>query len=80
MAAAVIEQPQIANNPDAQQLAGVRGGLKAYQSILADNTSAKSAALDRLLEMQGRGELPSFVHKAFIQCSKDGLSEQLHLP
>ena len=70
MGAFAIEHPEAANDPNAQQLAGVEGALNAYRSILRDKPEARSAALDSLLQIQSRGELPDHVRKALISCSK----------
>jgi hypothetical protein len=69
MAVLVIEHPETANDPNAQQLAGVEGALNAYRSILRDKPQAKSPALENLLQTQSRGELPDFIRKALIRCS-----------
>lgn len=69
MAAHAIEHPETADDPNAQQLAGVEGALNAYRSILRDEPEAKSPALERLLQTRSRGELPDFVRKALIRCS-----------
>lgn len=71
MAAFVIEHPETADDPNAQQLAGVEGALGAYRSILRDKPEAKSSALESLLNTQSRGELPGFVRKAWIRCSRE---------
>ena len=71
MAAFVIEHPDKANDPEAQQLAGMEGALTAYRSILRDKPDARSPALDGLLKTQSRGELPGFVRKAWIRCSAE---------
>jgi len=68
MAVRIIEQPGSANDPSAQQLAGVTGALNAYRSILRDRPDAKSPALDKLLATQSQGGLPEFVRKAWAQC------------
>ncbi|HEX8626090.1 MAG TPA: hypothetical protein VF782_13575 [Allosphingosinicella sp.] len=70
MAAFLIEHPEAANDPNAQQLAGLEGALKAYRSILRDAPDAKSAALERLVQTQSRGQLSDFVRKAWRRCSK----------
>jgi hypothetical protein len=73
MAALVIENPEKANNPDAQQLAGVEGALNAYRSMRAAQPNDTSPAFEKLLGMQSRGELPGFVHKAYLRCmAKNG--------
>lgn len=71
MAALMIERPETANDPNAQQLAGVEGALKAYRSILAGKPGAKSPALETLLQRQSRGELPEFTRKAWKRCSSE---------
>lgn len=70
MAALVIEHPETANDPNAQQMAGVEGALNAYRSILRDEPEARSAALEDLLQTQARGELAGFVRKGWIRCSE----------
>ncbi|MEA3036958.1 MAG: hypothetical protein QOH04_2735 [Sphingomonadales bacterium] len=69
MAALVIEHPETANDPNAQQLAGVEGALNAYRSILREKPEAKSSALENLLQTRSRGELRDFIRKAWIRCS-----------
>ncbi len=69
MAALVIEHPETTNDPNAQQLAGVEGALKAYRSILRDKPDAKSSDLEALLETRTRGELPDFIRTATSRCS-----------
>jgi hypothetical protein len=69
IAVLLIEHPETANDPNAQQLAGVEGALNAYHSVLKDRPEAKSSALENLLEIQSKGELPEFVRKAWIRCS-----------
>ena len=71
MAAFVIEHPEKANDPEAQQLAGMEGALTAYRSILRDKPDARSSALESLLKTQSRGELPGFIRKAWIRCSAE---------
>jgi hypothetical protein len=69
MAALVIEHPETTNDSNAQQLAGVTGALKAYRSILRGKPDAKSPALDSLLEIEARGELPDYIQKESARCS-----------
>jgi hypothetical protein len=70
MAAFLIEHPEAANDPNAQQLAGVEGTLAAYRSILRDKPRAKSPTLEKLIQAQSRGELPGFVRQAWIRCKR----------
>ncbi|MEG3143371.1 hypothetical protein U1839_01780 [Sphingomonas sp. RT2P30] len=74
MAAFVIENPAKANDADAQQLAGVESALKAYRSIHAAQPDVTSPALEKLLGMQGRGELAGFVQKAYPPLHGEGRS------
>jgi len=69
MAAFLIEHPEAANDPQAQQAAGVEGSLNAYRSILREKPEAKSKDLEDLLAMQSRGELPAFIRKAWARCA-----------
>lgn len=72
MAAFLVENPGKSNDADAQQLAGVESALAAYRSIRAVQPSNLSPQLEKLLARQSRGELPGFVHKAYLQCLKKG--------
>lgn len=69
MAVAVIEEPSLANDQNAQQAAGVAGALKAYRAILGAQPRAKSPALDSLLEIEANGGLPEFVQAASASCA-----------
>jgi hypothetical protein len=68
-AAFVIQNADKANDPDAAQLAGVEGALKAYQAMRAAEPQNTSPKLENLLGMQSRGELPGFVRKAYLRCA-----------
>ena len=78
MATLIIQHPEATSDLQAQQLAGVEGGLRAYRSMLGADPKAKSTELDKLREMQGRGELASFVRNSLRDC--EGKGEQVHLP
>ena len=69
MAAHAIEHPEAANDPNAQQLAGVEGALLAYRSILRDKPEAKWPALDGLLQTQSAGGLPDHIREALVRCA-----------
>jgi len=60
----IIEHPDEAGDIAAQRLAGVEGALKAYQSILKTNPSARSKPLDDLLEIQRQGKLAEHVRES----------------
>ena len=70
MGAFAIEHPDKANDPEAQQLAGVEGALSAYRSILRDKPETKSAFLEKLLQTQADGGLRKHVRQALVNCSK----------
>lgn len=72
MAAFVIENPAKENDQDAQQLAGVESALNAYRAMRSAQPDDKSPALEKLLALQGRNELPGFVHKAYLHCVAQG--------
>jgi hypothetical protein len=48
----------------------VEGALNAYRSILRDKPEAKSPTLERLRQIQSRGELPGFIRKAWTRCTE----------
>jgi hypothetical protein len=75
MAAFIIKNPDKQNDMDAQQLAGVESALRAYQSMRTAQPLASSPALEKLLEVQKRGELPGFVHEAYLRCLAKGSEE-----
>lgn len=79
MAAFIIENPGKASDPDAQQLAGVEGALNVYRAMRTAQPNDTSPALEKLLAMQGRGELPDFVRKAYRHCSAQS-GEEVQLP
>ena len=68
MGAFIIENPEKSKDPDAQQLAGVESALNAYRVMRTAQPDDKSPALEKLLGLQSKGELPGFVHKAFVRC------------
>ena len=72
MAAFIIENPAKENDQDAQQIAGVESALNAYRAMRAAQPDDKSPALEKLLGLKDRGELPGFVHKAYLHCSANG--------
>ena len=69
MAVLVIERPEMANDQNAQQVAGVAGALKAYRAILGSEPGAKSTILDSLLEVEARGGLTDFILSGAASCS-----------
>lgn len=71
----IIEHPDKAADTTAQYIAGVESALKAYSAIVKSDPSAKSKALDDLLEKQKQGKLAAFVTDASKGCEdrKEGL-------
>lgn len=71
----IIEHPDKKNDTSAQFLAGVESALKAYSAIVKSEPSARSKALDDLLDKQKQGKLAEFVHDASKECEdrKEGI-------
>lgn len=64
----IIEHPDKTADTTAQYIAGVESALKAYSAIVKSDPSAKSKALDDLLEKQKQGKLADFVRDASKGC------------
>lgn len=64
----IIEHPDKKSDTTAQFVAGVESALKAYTAIVKSEPSAKSKALDDLLEKQKQGKLADFVRDASKEC------------
>ncbi len=58
-----IQNPAMAKDPEATDLAGLEGVLRAYSNLLAKDPKARSKKLDEALAMKDKGELPGFVKK-----------------
>ena len=69
MAVLVIEHPEMTNDLNAQQVAGVAGALGAYRAILGSEPDARSPSLDTLLETERQGRLPEFIFGSAASCS-----------
>lgn len=69
MAVFVIQHPGMTNDPNAQQVAGVAGALRAYRAILSSRPEATSPSLDSLMEIESRGGLPEFILGGAASCS-----------
>ncbi len=67
----VFDHPGEANNEPAKQLAGVRGMLRAYRSILEKRPRAHSDFLDRLFAMDAKGSLERWVKEQTGKCMKN---------
>jgi len=66
----VFDHPDKAADEPAKQLAGVRGMLRAYQSILEKRPRAHSGFLDRLLAMDAEGSLERWANEQTEKCMK----------
>jgi hypothetical protein len=64
----IIEHQDKKSDTTAQFIAGVESALKAYTAIVKTDPSAKSKALDDLLEKQKSGKLADFVRDASKDC------------
>lgn len=64
----MIEHPDKAKDYGNLHVAGVDGALKAYNSILKTQPSAKSPALDELVQKQHDGKLSDYVREATKSC------------
>lgn len=71
----IMEHPDKKSDTAAQYVAGVESALKAYTAILKTEPTAKSKALDDLLEKQKQGKLADFVRDASKECDdkKEGM-------
>jgi hypothetical protein len=69
MAVLVIQHPEMANDPNAQQVAGVAGALRAYRAILGSRPDATSPGLESLMQIESRGGLPEFIRGTSASCS-----------
>ena len=67
-AAYVIEHPDKKSDATSQYIAGTESALKAYSAIVKSDPSAKSRALDDLLEKQKQGKLADFVRDSSKAC------------
>ena len=72
MAVFVIEHPEMTNDPNAQQVAGVAEALRAYRAILGSKPDATSPSLDGLMETERQGCLPEFIRARSAGCSAAG--------
>lgn len=64
----MIEQPERASDVQADFLAGILGALKAYAKVREAQPAARSPFLERMLDLQKRGELEAFYKKETTPC------------
>jgi hypothetical protein len=74
-AAYIIEHPDKKGDTTSQYIAGAESALKAYSAIVKSDPTAKSRALDDLLEKQRQGKLADFVRDSSKACDdrKEGI-------
>lgn len=70
-AAFMIEHPDKAKDEQAIALQGLLGSLKAYQSILKQESASRWAQLDKLIQMRDQGKLDDYVADTRRKCSQD---------
>lgn len=70
-AAFMIEHPDKAKDEQAVALSGLLGSLKAYQSILKQDSTARWAQMDKLIQMRDQGKLDDYVTDTRRKCSQD---------
>jgi hypothetical protein len=64
----MVEQPERAKDVQADFLAGILGALKAYAKVRDAEPGARSPFLERMLDLQKRGELEAFYKKETTPC------------
>ena len=71
----IIEHPDKKGDTTSQYIAGTESALKAYTAIVKGDPTAKSKALDDLLEKQKQGKLADFIREASKGCDdkKEGI-------
>jgi hypothetical protein len=70
-AAFMVEHPDKAKDEQAVALAGMLGALKAYQAILKQDSAARWAHLDKLIQMREQGKLDDYVAETRKKCGRE---------
>jgi len=70
-AAFMIEHPDKIKDEQAIALTGLLGSIKAYQSILKQDSAARWAQMDKLIQMRDQGKLDEYVTDTRRKCSQD---------
>ena len=70
-AAFMIEHPDKVKDEQAVALAGLLGSLKAYKSILKQDSSARWAQMDKLVTMHEQGKLDDYVAETRKKCGRE---------
>ena len=66
----MIEHPDKVKDEQAVAYAGLIGALKAYQSILKQDPSARWAYLDKVVRMRDQGKLDDYVGETRRKCEE----------
>jgi len=74
-AAFMVEHPDKVKDEQSVALAGLLGALKAYQAILKQDSAARWAHLDKLIQMREQGKLDDYVTETRRKCSRDEKEE-----
>ena len=69
MAAFCCQHPDKKNNEEAKQMAGVQSMIRTYGMLKAQNPEIKIRFMEKLLKLQKRGKLESFVKKQTLKCT-----------
>jgi len=70
-AAFMIEHPDKAKDEQAVAMAGLLGSLKAYQSILKGDPSARWPFVDKVIMMRDEGKLDDYVSDTRRKCAQE---------
>ncbi len=70
-AAFMIEHPDKAKDEQAVAVAGLLGSLKAYQSILKGDPSARWPFVDKVIMMRDEGKLDDYVSDTRRKCAQE---------
>ena len=60
---AIINNPEISNDPEAVDTAGVEGVIRAYKNLLQSDPGHRTAIFDEAVTSQAKGNLRNFVKK-----------------
>jgi hypothetical protein len=70
-AAYMIEHPDKAKDEQAVALSGLLGAIKAYQSIVKQDSASRWAQMDKLALMREQGKLDEYVSDTRRKCAQD---------
>jgi hypothetical protein len=70
-AAFMIEHPDKVKDEQAIALAGLLGSLKAYEAILKQDSAARWAHMDKLIQMRAQNQLDDYVGEMRRKCAHE---------